>query len=241
VLVPCGDDLHWRRIRLYFQLSDKEFALAEFHKALEQSPGRWEYLLGEEGGRCHSHVRLNPLPIPDSRSQQPEEELESPDALSYTAVSIDTHRVPLNEHRQGERVVTHDTFFAALTRSITGEKLLHPTAMVDMYYGSDEAKWRLPLLSNPPRLGGLGTDLGEVSLAGITLRFTDSKVALFDMRLDTSPTGHEYRCSAFFGWHLDLSKMERMYSELARQAHEFASLFISSGDDHDSSSDEEPD
>ncbi len=238
MVVPCDAGLHWRRIRLYFQLFEHEFSTDEFRAALALQSEGATWLLGEPDSDCHSHVRLSSIKAPEI---QPSGSGGRNEVLpSYFEVLVDTYRTSLREHGGMVDAISHTDFYHALAKGVIGEKVLHPTATVDLYYRSEDAKWRIALLANQPKFGEFGTDLGQVSLAGLTLRFTESKVALFDAQLDVSPTGHEYRCRVFFGWHADLSLIEHLYSRLIDQAESFAALFINTKVDHGRRSLEQP-
>lgn len=226
MLIPCQSEYHWRRVRLYFQFPNQDFDISRFYEGLGTSERETNWVLGETGTDCHSHAQMTSIPATkvDHAAEPSKEEL-------WTAILVDTFRTPLAEHGHAPVVTTHSRLLEAIILAVPSKSALHPTATIDLYYNADSAKWKVGFMADPPEFGELGSDIGRISLAGVTFRFSDSEASLFDVVLDVSPSGKEFRCRVFFGMHIEIASIEQIYVDAIKQAENFASYFVQTRND----------
>jgi hypothetical protein len=218
--IPCEASLYWRRVRLSFQLKQGFYDLDAFWSSLGAEEGETAWILGEPDGVVHSHASLV------SREEAGFGEGDQEELFPAFLVEIASYRFPLDEHEHAEEPITHQQFFDALRSVVVGEDHVHGVSTVDLFFPAQDVRWRMKLLSDPPEFEEIQSELGRISLGGLTLRFSRSSVGLFEANLAVSPTEHEYLCSLTFLQHFQLDTLEATYSTVLKQAEEFSSAFV---------------
>lgn len=216
--VPCEASLHWHRITLVLAFGIDELDANALAKSLGMTSPEELGLVLSDSPDCHSHVWVERLE-PDDVAGPGE-----PDA-PFHSIRIRTYRFGADE----PAALPHETFFKALAAAAPNVAEFSALAIVDLFYRVPPARWRIPLIANPPRFGELESDLGEIRLAGLTLRFDKSPVGLTDVSLEASPVGDEDRVSLTYGVTLARSDIEKVYDETLKKAERFSSLFVDAG------------
>lgn len=214
--VPCETDLHWRRITLVLGLEQDELDI----KGLAQKLGGKDEL--DEVGLvlkdvpdCHSHVFFEWFAPPDEKKGKKQ-------ASRIMSVTIRTYRTGSEE----ESSFSHDAFFKALLDAAPKTKEFRVLSFVDLNYKVPPARWRIPLIANPPKFGDLESELGAITLAGLTLRFEKSPVGLHEVSLEGSLSGDEDMISLTYDSAATRKDMGEIYQEILKKAERFASLFV---------------
>lgn len=220
MIIPDEGRLHWSRVRLSFQLQHSHYDLAAFRATLGAQEEEDSWILGEVGGKIHSHASLlsrDDIGLPSDAQEE---------MFPAYLIDIVSYRIPPDEQEDIGTLISHDEFFRALNAAVTGEDHVHAVSSVDLLFQASVTRWRMKLLSDPPKFDEVQSELGRISLGGLTLRFDNSSVGLFEANLAISPSQHEYLCTLTFLQHFHLSSLDTTYSAVLAQAEEFSSAFL---------------
>jgi len=172
-------------------------------------------LVLKDASDCHSHVSFEWFASSDEKKGKKQ-------APRMMSVTIRTYRTGSEE----ESSFSHDAFFKALLDAAPKAKQFHVLAFVDLNYKVPPARWRIPLIANPPTFGDLESELGAITLAGLTLRFEKSPVGLQEVALEGSLSGDEDMISLTYHSAATRKDMDELYQEVLKKAERFASLFV---------------
>lgn len=217
MIVPDEESLHWRLVRISFEISERHLDLGPFASLPDlDSPPPWTLKVGEDDPQeIPSFVSFSLSPTAPGDDAR--------DGMAYL-VEISTFREPIANRRRWE--LSYARFFALLRESIRGLDEIIAFSITELTFPADRASWRMKLLAEPPELGGTQSGIGPIALSGVRLRFTDSPAGLLEASLDTSPAGDEYRCELTSVDQVDVDAIAGLHSRVLEQAEEFASLFI---------------
>ena len=137
------------------------------------------------------------------------------------------HRAESGEVREG--IISHEEFLKKVLEAAPKVTEVKTLARVDLYYKVPPTRWRVPLIANPPKFGELESELGGITLAGLTLRFEKSPVGLSEVALEASPSGDEDRVSLSYFLSLPRAEIDKVYDQVLEKAEHFSSLFVDAG------------
>jgi hypothetical protein len=227
-IVPCGENLHWRRISTFAFVPVDALDVDRLFEAVpvrSDSEGslRAEWLLADtHEAECHSHVYLRVVRESGESRNSGDDSGES--SQQFYSFELLTVRTPVELH-EADTSIRHSDFLQRLAAATSSDEVLIGTT-VDLYYDTAEVRWRVSLLTESQKFAEFDEDLGTIALSGLTLRFENSSVGLTRVGLDTSPYGDEYRISLSFSTTIERSRLEFMFSDILARAEEFSSLFV---------------
>ncbi len=178
-------------------------------------------LVLSDSTECHSHVYIDSYEGQEERPKRHE---------PFTSVSVRTYRHGTSETGEGTKGArSHEEFFRKLFDAAPKVTDVTTLARVDLYYKVPPTRWRVPLIANPPKFGELESELGGITLAGLTLRFDKSPVGLSEVSLETSPSGDEDKVSLSYFLSLPRTEIDKIYDQVLEKAEHFSSLFVDAG------------
>jgi len=217
VSVPCGQNDHWRRIRIHLLVASQHIDVAAIRGrfgAAETTP----VILADNECRTELFITSLPEGVPAPTSGGPK-----PDIGLY----FHTERKPrVKDHSTPP---SHDDFFVALSDAIREAGPCLMGVSVELIYPESEARWRIPLLAQPPQLTEPQSALGKIELAGMTLRFTESPVNIFEASFNRTPDVGHLLVALSFGFSLDTRELADLYPRVLEQAENWSSLFVDTG------------
>jgi hypothetical protein len=221
VHIPCDAPLHWQSLLLYMGFDRDELDTSALRKALgAKKLDDFTFVLSDSKD-CHSHVFVDSYEGQEERPKRYE---------PFTSVSIRTYRHGTAETGEGAKSVrSHEEFFTTLFNAAPKVTEVTTLARVDLYYKVPPARWRVPLIANPPKFGELESELGGITLAGLTLRFDKSPVGLSEVSLETSPSGDEDKVSLSYFLSLPRTQIDKIYDQVLEKAEHFSTLFVDAG------------
>lgn len=214
VIVPGEEKLHWRFMGITIKVPRDRLDAGILNRALDfQENGA--LLESSDVLASQSHAFFHPA-APAEASQGPAEHV----------IYIESYRFENEESEAQFRRISDSGFFDALRTSIHGLDPLSIVAVADLYYPASRVSWRMKMLASPPRMDEIESEIGAISLSGVSLRFSDSPHGLLGSLLETSPGEDEYRCELTFANDLGLDQLESLHRTVARRAEAFAQLFV---------------
>jgi hypothetical protein len=159
-------------------------------------------LVLSDSKECHSHVYIESVEGDEGRQRRRE---------PFTSVTVRTYRHAIaatGEETKGAQ--THEAFFKKVFDAAPKVMEVTTLAKVDMYYKVPPARWRVPLIASPPKFGELESELGGITLAGLTLRFDKSPVGLSEVSLEASPSGDEDKVSLSYFLSLPRTEIDKI-------------------------------
>lgn len=222
-------DAEWHRMSAYMSFGEKRFKEERFLEVIGEDSieDGWLFWGGEET-QHHAHVNLSRIdeesrPEVIATEDEPSEEPEVPD----WTIAVRYYPDPLPERvQESESWKNADLLFKALREAVDTDDPYHPLYSVDFFFDVPTTTWRFPLLADPPEMEDLDTELGTISLAGVTLRFTDSPAGLWQASLETSPAGDEYYLGLRFAEHLEAENINSLFRKGLDRGQELATLFV---------------
>jgi hypothetical protein len=206
-----------------------ELDTAALMKALGAKRERDLNVILSDSPECHSHVYVESVERSDGgvKSEAGARKLKEP----FISVTVRTYRhTTAEEPREGRKPpLSHEEFFRKLLDAAPKVTEVTSLAKVDLYYKVPPARWRVPLIASPPKFGELESELGGITLAGLTLRFEKSPVGLTEVSLETSPTGDEDQVSLSYFLSVPRAEIDKVYDQVLEKAERFSSLFVDAG------------
>lgn len=211
MIVPDAEKLHWRSVSISIKVPRGHLDL----DSLAQSVG---------------HLRSGLfLESSDSRIGQ-----------TYASVypldnefDFDDHTVQVESYRFGDEVapeqfqrLDYNGFYSVLQSCIRDIDELQVISVTDLYYPAAQAAWRMKMLADTPRLEEFRSEIGNISLSGVKLRFSDSPHGLLESFLEVSPDEAEYRCALTVFNRITPDELTSLHGTVLSQAEEFAQLFV---------------
>lgn len=178
---------------------------------------------------CHSHVKIGEVE-PKVTGVEGDTEVSQDRAgsedevLTMYSIRIETYRLP--PEPVSPTPPTHDAFFEALLKHMQNQVVLPCFIYSELFYPASDYSWRIPLLAKPPTIEEFKSELGEVSLSGLTLAFEDSPSGLNRASLDTSPGGNEYAVGLSFSLSLKVEEITLAYERTMDEIKRYAAFFI---------------
>lgn len=217
VEIPCEVALHWRRIALFILVPEDRLRLESLEEQIpvpgERSGTSISWILSDsDDSECHTHLTVD-------REDDPAEERN-------WYIHLTTYRAPLHVHEANDPRVSHDVGLNALGDAVTDDEPVFVGVTADIQYPSDTFKWRVSLLAESPTFGEFAEDLGSISLAGLTLDFSQSTVGLRRAALGTSPSGTELRITLSYAKQLTSDQLRNPFNDLLSKAEELSTLFV---------------
>jgi hypothetical protein len=225
-----------RRLRVSFIVGSQEGFLPEVVQGrlgIEDLSKPTDLLLVDvpESSEHHTHLTVQQISAVRMEAVGRTEAGEEEEPAEEDAWTFDL--VPFSEPADSEELAEyphfkHSEFFEALRAATPQAASYHPTFWVDYLFNRSDAQWRIPLMANPPSFDDFPSEIGGISLSGLTLDFRKSSTGLLQATLNTTISGRYLYLSLLCGLHLEASKLEHLFEEAEAFGDDLLALFVTS-------------
>lgn len=220
---PCGHKDHWTAITLAAHIPAEELDHAGMRVALGSGDqdGDWRVSDGED---CGGYAELGVHEV----VQPADEGGEGGVASSVCHFSVNAAR-----GAGGPTQLTYDALLKEVDRALSVDvEELAWTVVCDMVF-PEETRWQLPILASPPQIAQDEKEFGRISLAGVTLDFSDSTIGLERVRLEGWLVPLPSQLKLMFRLTTPRSELSDVFCVVLSRAEELATLFIDFDRDDD--------
>lgn len=120
---------------------------------------------------------------------------------------------------------SHESFLRSLAGGFTDDLTLSITAVGNLALPGDSS-WRLDILTDPPDVDADSEGLGNISLAGVTLDFSDSRLGLTRVFMESDFDGSPSQFKIMHRFPMDVSDFQSLIETAITESQSLASLFV---------------
>jgi hypothetical protein len=217
--IPCGQTDHWTTLATVFHIPATAFDTGLFARVLGPADPDGDWQVQDPTG-CMSYVEL--------RTHEPKPggtEREGDGDSAITHLAIRSFRAVHADARL-EGAPDHAALINALEEALSeAEGELGLTVVCDMAFPG-EPRWQIPILATPPDIAQSASELGRISLAGVTLQFADSSIGLVRASLESGFGSLPSTLKLMFRSAIPRDELEDLFAVVLGRAEELAGLFL---------------